>query len=198
MLSVCGLLTFFACAQIHATHQYLLVHQQGKIDFKARSNLTPVKTVTVANFKSQVMDNKADVLLEFYAPWCGHCKKLSPEYAKLAEMFMDEGIKTVSFMKVDASKHDLTKQNAKIKVTGYPTLLLFNADDKKNPVTHRRRPAMKQIVQFLKDKASQKFKFDMGVFSKVSKAKSAPDAPKKAKKEEKKEEKKISDDDFDL
>ena len=43
-------------------------------------------TVAVAkNFKEVVTDNGKDTLIEFYAPWCGHCKKLAPVYDELAE-----------------------------------------------------------------------------------------------------------------
>jgi thiol-disulfide isomerase/thioredoxin len=38
-----------------------------------------------------VADPSKDVLLEVYAPWCGHCKKLEPVYAELAERFADVG-----------------------------------------------------------------------------------------------------------
>jgi thiol-disulfide isomerase/thioredoxin len=34
-----------------------------------------------------VFDDSKDVLLEVYAPWCGHCKKLEPIYKKLAKRF---------------------------------------------------------------------------------------------------------------
>lgn len=34
----------------------------------------PVKTVVASNFDKIVLDETKDVLIEFYAPWCGHCK----------------------------------------------------------------------------------------------------------------------------
>lgn len=37
--------------------------------------------------ESVVLDETKDVLLEVYAPWCGHCKKLEPIYKKLAKRF---------------------------------------------------------------------------------------------------------------
>jgi protein disulfide-isomerase A1 len=53
------------------------------------SNDGPVKVVVGKSFESIVMDTTKDVLIEFYAPWCGHCKNLTPKYEKLGEMFAD-------------------------------------------------------------------------------------------------------------
>ena len=41
------------------------------------------RVVVGKNFDEIVNDNTKDVLIEFYAPWCGHCKQLEPKYNEL-------------------------------------------------------------------------------------------------------------------
>eukprot|EP00439_Symbiodinium_sp_Y106_P051534 s513_g6.t2 len=78
-----------------------------------------VVTLTGSDFDQHLKDNKY-VLAEFYAPWCGHCKKLAPEYEKAAQALKFSG---VSLAKVDATEEkDLAK---KYDVKGFPTLIWF-------------------------------------------------------------------------
>lgn len=61
----------------------------GQRQTKCRFALSPLplclQVLVAENFDSIVNDDSKDVLIEFYAPWCGHCKNLEPKYKELGE-----------------------------------------------------------------------------------------------------------------
>jgi protein disulfide-isomerase A6 len=79
-----------------------------------------VVALTAKTFDDAVGKDKA-ALVEFYAPWCGHCKKLAPEFEKLGEAF--KANKDVLIAKVDCDDHK--PLCSKFGVTGFPIIKWF-------------------------------------------------------------------------
>lgn len=65
------------------------------------TNDEPVKVVVGKNFNDLVLNNEQDVLVEFYAPWCGHCKTLAPIYEEVARKLASN--KNLVLAKCDAT-----------------------------------------------------------------------------------------------
>jgi len=79
-----------------------------------------VVDLTPENFDTYV-DGSKGAFVEFFAPWCGHCKTLAPEYETVGDAFARTP--EVVIAKVDADAHkDLGNR---FDVHGYPTLMYF-------------------------------------------------------------------------
>ncbi|KAK0515254.1 hypothetical protein JMJ35_002633 [Cladonia borealis] len=109
----------------------------------------PVQVVVANNYKEVVLDNDHDVLLEFYAPWCGHCKALAPKYEELAAMYPSSSKVTVA--KVDATANDVPDE-----IQGFPTIKLFPAGGKDEPITYSGSRTIEDLAEFIKENGKYK------------------------------------------
>jgi len=107
------------------------------------TNDEPVKVVVGNSFEAIVLDDTKDVLLEFYAPWCGHCKSLAPIYTQLGEHYQDND--KVVIAKFDATLND----NPVVEIEGFPTIYLFPAGDKSNPIQYDGPRTVEGFVSFI-------------------------------------------------
>lgn len=98
---------------------------------KSKKGGSDVVQLTDANFEKTVMQSKDHWLVEFYAPWCGHCKNLAPEWEEAATMLKSQGVKLGA---VDATAEQRLAQTYGIK--GFPTIKVFTAGPKGEPVDY--------------------------------------------------------------
>ncbi|TMW51263.1 hypothetical protein DOY81_003649 [Sarcophaga bullata] len=82
--------------------------------------------LTDDNFDKLVLQSEDDWLVEFFAPWCGHCKNLAPEWAKAASQLKGK----VKLGALDATVHQ--SKAAEYGVRGYPTIKYFPAGKKRS------------------------------------------------------------------
>merc|ERR1719218_359612 len=67
----------------------------------------------------EVLGRSKLAIVEFYAPWCGHCKKLAPEYTKAAEDLIGDKILVAKVDATDDSNSEITEKHG---IRSYPTL----------------------------------------------------------------------------
>ncbi|XP_076461623.1 protein disulfide-isomerase A4-like [Babylonia areolata] len=104
----------------------------------------PVKVVVYKSFDQIVRDKSKDVLIEMYAPWCGHCKKLEPIYKELAIKF--KPAKDLIIAKMDAVANDTPDD---YDVGGFPTIYFAPVDGKDSPVKYEGGRELKDLISFL-------------------------------------------------
>ncbi|KAG9061599.1 hypothetical protein KI688_007178 [Linnemannia hyalina] len=107
--------------------------------------VSAVVVVTDRDFEEKVLKSGKNVLVEFYAPWCGYCKNLAPTYEKLAADFANE--KDVVVAKVDATVEQSVA--SKYGVTSYPTLKYFPSNSPSSPIEYYGGRSEKELVSFL-------------------------------------------------
>jgi len=110
------------------------------------TNDGPVKIVVGKNFKDIVLDPTKDVFVEYYAPWCGHCKQLAPVLDELATQL--SSIKNLVIAKMDATANEVES----VDVQGFPTLKFYPANNKDSPIDYDGDRTKEGLISWLKPK----------------------------------------------
>lgn len=119
------------------------------VGVQADGEETDVLVLTDATINDALAQNQF-LLIEFYAPWCGHCKRLAPEYEKAATALKTAGSKA-KIAKVDAT---VEKGAASpYGVRGYPTLLYF--ENGENVEKYSGARTAEAIASYMQKKAKE-------------------------------------------
>jgi len=157
----------------------------------------PTFTLVGTQFDEYVYDDEKDVFVEFYAPWCGHCKRLKPTWDTLGEkyaevkdrilMLVNFYLKNIDLMltcfnsaKMDATENDLPP-SVPFRVSGFPTIK-FKPAGSREFIDYDGDRSLESLIEFVEKHAqnpldpSKPFKSSKATSSKVSAAE-ATEAP---------------------
>jgi len=129
---------------------------EGKVEPFVKSEAVPeeqgdLKVAVAKNFKGLIADVDKDALIEFYAPWCGHCKNLAPKYEELATKLKDED---VVIAKMDATANDVPPN---YKVEGFPTIYWLPKNTK-TPVVYNGGREVKDFLKWIAEHSTDGLK----------------------------------------
>ncbi|CAD5221012.1 unnamed protein product [Bursaphelenchus xylophilus] len=113
----------------------------------------PIKTLVASNFEKVLGDKSKDYLIEFYAPWCGHCKKFESKYIELANKL--KGQKSLVLAQFDATAND---PHDDFKVEGFPTIYFAPGGLEKKPIKYTGNRDINDLIDFMKKHSVNSFK----------------------------------------
>lgn len=100
-------------------------------------------TVTKENFEAEVLEAKKPVVVDFWAPWCGYCRRISPTVDMLAQELGE----TITFGKINIDEQPELAE--RFEVETIPTLLVFKDGKVSEPLIAPEAKA--QIVSWLEE-----------------------------------------------
>ena len=115
-----------------------------------KENNADVFVVVGKTYEKEVINNDKDVMLLFYAPWCGHCKALHPKYEEVAKKLKAKNPKLL-MAKIDATENEVEN----INISGFPTVKFYPGNKKnKAPIDYNGDRSVDDMIKFIKTNAA--------------------------------------------
>uniref|UniRef100_A0A914WED8 Protein disulfide-isomerase n=1 Tax=Plectus sambesii TaxID=2011161 RepID=A0A914WED8_9BILA len=118
-----------------------------------KDDKSPLRTLVGSTFAKVALDESKDVLVEFYAPWCGHCKAFEPKYKQLAAKLQAEQPNLI-LAKYDATANDAPEN---FNVEGFPTIYFAPSGKKETPIKYNGNRDLDDLTKFMKQHAVKSF-----------------------------------------
>jgi len=110
----------------------------------------PVFELVGRQFEEIVFDESRDVFIEFYATWCGHCKRLKPTWDSLGQHFSSFKDR-LTIAKMEATENDIPP-SATLQVSGFPTLK-FKKAGSRDFIDYNGDRSLENLVAFVHENA---------------------------------------------
>ncbi|KFK42144.1 hypothetical protein AALP_AA2G217000 [Arabis alpina] len=145
-----------ANVEVDQIESWMKDFKEGKVDAHKKSqpipaeNNEPVKVVVAETLEDIVFKSGKNVLIEFYAPWCGHCQKLAPILDEVALSFQSDS--SVIIAKLDATTNDIPSDTFDVK--GFPTIYFRSASG--NVVAYEGDRTKEDFISFIEKNSEKK------------------------------------------
>jgi len=97
----------------------MIICEHLKQTYRKENNMANVIDLTDSNFEQEVVNSEIPVLVDFWAAWCGPCRKLGPVIDEISESYSGK----IKFAKVNIEDCMETAKN--YSISGLPSLLVF-------------------------------------------------------------------------
>jgi len=139
-----------------AVDEWVVAFLAGKLEPTLKSQPIPetqneaVYTLVGKSFDDVVFDDSKDVFVEFYASWCGHCKRLAPIWETIGKKYAPIKDRLI-IAKMEAQENDLPA-SLPFRVSGFPTLK-FKPAGGREFIDYEGDRSLESLVSFLEQHA---------------------------------------------